>query len=129
MKRMHLMLLALAVVIAPALRAQDTSPEITAAELTTHIKYLASDALEGRGSGSKGNQQAALYIEGLLQKYGINPAFPSGYLQPFEFVSSVKLGAGNALVLEGPAVAGGRKSASADIDAPNLFLRSPNHLL
>jgi aminopeptidase YwaD len=78
--------------------SQTTSPEITAGELQTHIKFLASDALEGRGSGTEGNRKAAEYIVNLLKSYGVKPAGDSaGYYQPFDFVSSVKLGAGNML--------------------------------
>jgi aminopeptidase YwaD len=78
--------------------AQASSPDITAAELQAHIKYLASDQLEGRRSGSAGNRKAAEYIIAQLTAYGIQPAGDSaGYLQPFDFVSAVKLGAGNEL--------------------------------
>jgi aminopeptidase YwaD len=81
--------------------AQSSSPEITAADLRDHIQYLASDELEGRGSGTEGNRKAAEYIAGLLKKYGISPAGDNGgYLQPFKFVSAVKLGPQNTFTLE-----------------------------
>ena len=41
---------------------QETSTDITAEDLREHIKFLASDDLEGRGSGSTGNEEAAAYI-------------------------------------------------------------------
>jgi hypothetical protein len=116
MKRVFASLLILAAAFPLLLQAQVSTPAITAAELTEHITYLASDALEGRGSGSRGNEQAAAYIAGLLTQYGIPPALPSGYSQPFEFVSSVKLGTANALVFEGTGVPGGKKTAGADAD-------------
>lgn len=79
-------------------RSQSASPDITAGELQAHIKFLASDALQGRGSGTEGNRQAAEYVVSQLRAYGVKPAGDSaGYFQPFDFVSAVKLGAGNAL--------------------------------
>ena len=42
--------------------AQTSTPEITAEELKAHVKYLASDELEGRLAGTEGNRKAAAYI-------------------------------------------------------------------
>jgi len=92
--------------IAPALLAlcllpltlRGQVPEITADELTAHVRYLASDELEGRGSGTRGHEKAAVYVAGLLHRYGMTPAGDSGtYYQHFDFVSAVKLGTSNAL--------------------------------
>jgi hypothetical protein len=48
--------------------AGQTNPaDITAAELREHVTYLASDELAGRGSGSDGNREAAIYIAGKLK--------------------------------------------------------------
>lgn len=116
MKRTLSTLLLFAALFPIPLRAQEQSPAITAGEIMTHVKYLSSDALEGRGSGDKGNQQAAAYIAGLLKAYGIPPALPSGYDQPFAFVAAVKLGGGNALAFEGPGIAGGRIAGAVNVD-------------
>lgn len=116
MKRVFSAVLFLAASLPFLLRAQVSTPDITAAELTAHIKYLASDALEGRGSGSRGNEQAAAYIAGLLKEYGIPSALSSGYSQPFDFVASVKLGSANSLVFEGTGVPGGKKTAGTDAE-------------
>ncbi len=80
--------------------AQQSSPEITAGELQAHVKYLASDELEGRGSGSVGNRKAAQYIAKAFAEYGLKPAGTNGtYFQEFEFVSSVKLGSANTVTI------------------------------
>lgn len=80
--------------------AQQSSPEITAGELQAHVKYLASDELEGRGSGSEGNRKAAQYIAKAFAEYGLKPAGTNGtYFQEFEFVSSVKLGSANSVTI------------------------------
>lgn len=52
--------------------------------LKSHVKYLASDELEGRGIGTKGLEKAADYIVQNLQQSGIAPLFGDSYRQPFE---------------------------------------------
>lgn len=54
------------------------------ANLTKHVQYLASDSLEGRRTGTKGEELALQYI---IQQYidaGIEPKGINGYIQPFE---------------------------------------------
>ena len=100
MRKLHVILLLLAF-SAATLLAQTVAPAITAEELRTHVKYLASDELEGRGSGTEGNRKAAQYIAEEFRTYGLKPAGTNGsYFQEFEFVSSVKLGSHNKLALE-----------------------------
>jgi aminopeptidase YwaD len=97
--------------------AQVSSPEITAGEIREYIKYLASDALEGRGSGTPGNAEAAIYIATDLKLWGLKPAGDNGtFFQPFEFVSAVKAGEHNACAIEARALAGGKKGLSVDTD-------------
>jgi hypothetical protein len=43
-------------------------------EYLAHIGYLASDQLEGRGTGQEGNDKAADYIASIFQQYGLRPA-------------------------------------------------------
>jgi aminopeptidase YwaD len=78
-----------------------SSKEITAGELLKHVKYLSSDKLMGRKSGSKGAEAAAQYIADEFKSYGLKPVAPNGsFFQDFEFVAGVKLGDGNSLSLE-----------------------------
>jgi hypothetical protein len=80
--------------------AQESSPEITPDDLRRHVKFLASDELEGRGSGTEGNRKAAGYIASEFQRYGLMPAGDNGsFLQSFDFVSHVRLGSGNSVAL------------------------------
>jgi hypothetical protein len=46
--------------------------------LKKYITYLASDKLEGRGTGSKGEQKAAKYIAKQFKKLGLKPAGTEG---------------------------------------------------
>ncbi|MDP2884855.1 MAG: M28 family peptidase [Ignavibacteria bacterium] len=103
MKQLHRLAFAFLIVLfafRPGLFAQ-SSPEITAAELAKHVKYLASDQLEGRKSGSKGGEAAAQYIANEFRSYGLKPIGDQGsYFQNFDFVAGVKLGESNSLTLD-----------------------------
>ncbi len=114
MKRTMLGILSLLVPTVLAL-GQTSSPAITADELKEHVKYLASDELEGRLAGTEGNRKAANYIAGLMKGYGLAPAGDSGtYFQTFDFVASVRLGDGNKCILEGKAIEGGEEELKVD---------------
>lgn len=66
------------------------------ANIEKHIKYLADDALEGRRSGTKGEQLAMQYIETYFKAYGVVPAGQNGFIQPFEINEGKSYaGAGN----------------------------------
>lgn len=53
------------------------------AALKKHISYLASDSLEGRRAGTKGEKLAAQYIISQYTQEGIEPGGTNGYLQEF----------------------------------------------
>jgi Tol biopolymer transport system component len=68
------------------------SPEVKDSDLRLEVGYLASDALEGRMSGSAGSAKAASFISNYLKKIGLKPTGTSeGYGQQFEFTSGVKV--------------------------------------
>ncbi len=70
----------------------------TSIYLKQNITYLASDALEGRKSGSKGAELAARYIARQFASCGLIPLGDSGtYFQNFTFIAGVKLGEKNSL--------------------------------
>lgn len=76
---------------------------ITAAELKEHVRYLASDELEGRGAGTKGSQLAREYIATLFAEWGLRPMGENGsYFQTFNFPGRLRLGEGNYLELTLP---------------------------
>src|SRR5262249_6723692 len=88
-----------------------TQPELSVARLQQHISYLASDALDGRRTGTQGANDAAHYIAGEFARLGLHPAIQkagasrrlsvamSQYLQPFPYVAGVTVGPGNILSL------------------------------
>ncbi len=63
-----------------------------------HVDYLASNELEGRGTGEKGNDLAAKYIADKFSEFGLEPLGDNGsYYQEFEVVKSLELGQQNKL--------------------------------
>ena len=52
--------------------------------LKAHIAFLADDKLEGRRTGSAGEQQAMEYISNQFKAIGLSPKGTNGYYQPFE---------------------------------------------
>ncbi len=57
-------------------------PEVCPACIRAHMEFLASDALQGRGSGTHDELLAATYIASELRAYGIEPAGDDGsYIQ------------------------------------------------
>ena len=49
------------------------------------VEYLSSDELEGRSTGSKGEELAANYIEKRFKELNIEPIGEDGYFQEFSF--------------------------------------------
>lgn len=65
---------------------------ISVDDLRSHVEFLASDALEGRMTGSKGSEKAAEYIAEQLRSSGLKPIGGSqSYFQTFEFNAGVKI--------------------------------------
>lgn len=71
------------------------SNDITKEEIYEHIKYLASDKLEGRFPGTQGDILARQYISKEFEKYGLIPKGDSAYIQRFNMNNGVKKGKAN----------------------------------
>ena len=52
-----------------------TNLQVLEEDIKINMEYLASDALEGRNTGSKGIEKAAVFIENLFQNHNIKPYF------------------------------------------------------
>jgi Zn-dependent M28 family amino/carboxypeptidase len=100
-----------------------------------HVRFLANDLLEGRGTGTRGGDIAANYIAAQFALYGLQPAGDNGsYLQKVDFVGVKTLpgttaslqpaqGAAMDLKLAEDYVAGNQtQTDSVDIDAPIVFV-------
>jgi hypothetical protein len=73
MKPKPLFLLAVLIIAAPLYSQEQGLTAITAEESSKDIRYLSSDALEGRRTGSEGNKEAAAYISAAALEMGIKP--------------------------------------------------------
>src|SRR2546422_749653 len=64
------------------------TPEIDKEKIRAHVKFLASDLLEGRGTGQRGGDIAAEYIATQFALYGLKPAGDSGtYFQDVPMIA------------------------------------------
>ena len=101
-------LLAVVLLATVASVAQQAELEPSAAKLQQHVSYLASDALDGRRTGTPGANDAARYIAGEFERLGLHPGngteahrrrdLMARYLQTFPYVARVDLGQDNELV-------------------------------
>src|SRR5919108_64673 len=61
--------------------------QIDSEKIRAHVKFLASDLLEGRGTGQRGGDIAAEYIATQFALYGLKPAGDNGtYMQKVPMV-------------------------------------------
>lgn len=104
------MLLLLALVLAappPDLRIQG-EPGMRAIRpdaLSAHIRFLADDLLEGRGTGSRGHALAARYLVTELQSLGLQPAGENGtWFQAVPFIGMTVVPDKCRLELDGKAL-------------------------
>ncbi|HMH45113.1 MAG TPA: M20/M25/M40 family metallo-hydrolase, partial [Pyrinomonadaceae bacterium] len=125
-----LSIITLAFALAFAQQPGTSAPSVD--RLRQVITYLASDALEGRRTGTPGATEAANYIAGEFNRLGLlravfPPARPTRptrptrssiesltpYFQPFPYVAQVELGKNNALTITSHGV----------LDAPQMTSR------
>jgi Zn-dependent M28 family amino/carboxypeptidase len=76
-----------ATVKAPPAAERKAAAVIAAPALRGHVKFLASDLLEGRLPGSRGGRLAEAYVATQLEALGLEPGAPDGgWLQPVPLV-------------------------------------------
>jgi len=110
-------------------------PKIDPEKIRAHVKYLASDELEGRGMNQKGSDLSAEYIAAQFKSYGLKPAGDDGtYFQKVPMVGvktlpettvSLVPNSGSPLelkALDDYVTTNERQTESADIDAPIVFV-------
>jgi Zn-dependent M28 family amino/carboxypeptidase len=62
----------------PTAEEERATVTITTAELRAHVRFLASDLLEGRGPATRGDLLAQAYVAAQLEAAGLEPAAPGG---------------------------------------------------
>ena len=98
MIRATLFLLLILITVPWHLAMADSDCQITSEEIISHIKYLASDELEGRMAGSPGARKAANYISSKFREAGLRPLGDNNsYAQNFFFTKGISLGDDNSL--------------------------------
>src|SRR5258708_6525432 len=108
---------------------------IDAEKIRGHGKYLARDAVEGRGTGQKGGDAAADYIAAQFKGYGLEPASDAGtYFQSVPMVSMKTLASttfslvptsGQSVALKNLddfVASNESQTEAADLDAPIVFV-------
>ena len=119
--------LALLALSALALAQPAPAPVLSpaAARVKADVAFLASDDLKGRRSGTLEGDVAAAWVAEQFRKIGLAPAGTNGtWLQPFDFIDGVDLGAKNRL----ETAAGAKKAWTAGNDFRPLafkFLLKP----
>ena len=76
-------------------------PQVSPKALEAHIRFLADDSLQGRGTGSRGYDMAARYVAACYSALGLTPAGTRGYLQPVP-LRSARPAEGSRFVFRSP---------------------------
>ena len=77
-----------------------TSIEILEDDVKLHVEYLASDALEGRLTGEKGELLATAHVARVYDHLGLVPIEGrDNFFHEFEFLAGVSIGETNALTI------------------------------
>lgn len=120
---------------APAPAELKAAEAIRADEIRAHTRFLAHDLLEGRGTASRGEALARVYIAAQMEAAGLKPGAPDGtWYQPFDVVK-VESQTPATLTVQGPkgevtlkhatefvAVAGSQQPRSELRDAEIVFV-------
>ena len=92
----------------PADEQVDYTPDIPASAIEGHIRYLASDDLAGRDSGSEGYRLAAEYVAAQYAQLGLEPAGENGtYFQSVPLQEVMADGEYNQVEIDGQTYAHG----------------------
>lgn len=83
-----------------ALPAAAANLQIDARQYLENIKFLASEELRGRATGTPEIEKAAKYIAGHFERFGLVPAGANkGFLQTYKINTSSKLGSRNQVAV------------------------------
>ncbi len=110
---------------APAAAPPEFSPE----SFRSHVAFLADDRLEGRDTGSRGYDLAALYVASRFEALGLRPAGKAGWYQPVAFLESRLSGEPASLTIGGRRFVHGQEiiltptpdEAVVAVEAPVVF--------
>jgi Zn-dependent M28 family amino/carboxypeptidase len=120
-------------ITAVSLAAQSNDWGALGKQWWAHVQFLASDSLEGRGTGTQGFEKAANYMADQFAAAGLAPAGTQGYRQPlgFDVVKIDEDHSALALVRDGKtvqvklgeeAILGVNTHAAAKVQADTVFV-------
>ena len=107
---------------------------ITAERMRAHMSFLADDLLEGRGTGTRGHEIAARYVQTQFELLGLKPAGANGYRQQVPFRSITVIPEQSSVVVkrngkstplkiyEDVLVGGNETSTDVSVEAPAVFV-------
>ena len=99
----------------------------------SHVQMLASDAMQGRNTGSEGFRKAAIYVAGEFERAGLKPAGTRGYSQSMTFnvrqivedesgLELLRGGNPETIPLGADATLGVRTETASALQAPLVFV-------
>ncbi len=80
---------------AGAMAADRVQPSIDASRYLEHVRYLASEEMRGRGTGTPELEKAAGYLARQFRSFGLQPVEGSSFLLEFPVTVNARLGKGN----------------------------------
>src|SRR5438105_10003260 len=107
---------------------------ITAERMRAHMSFLADDLLEGRGTGTRGHEIAARYVQTQFELLGLKPAGVNGYRQQVPFRSITVVPEQSSVVVkrngkstplkiyEDVLVGGNETSTDVSVEAPAVYV-------
>jgi hypothetical protein len=101
MKRFLSLFLLVLVSFSTSAQKLNKADKVTLANLKNHVMFLADDKLEGRRTGTKGEELAYQYISSQFEKYGLEAKGTNGYLQPFEVNEGKQILSSTILIMDG----------------------------
>ncbi len=99
LKKHLLLLLLIGIVSCKSTSYLPVSDEQLKKNLKEHISTLASDAFEGRETGTPGEKKANEYIQKAFKKAGLKPKGEDKFLQEFPFTAGAENGPGTQLIV------------------------------
>ena len=100
--------------------AESSSPEVSPKALEAHIRFLADDSLQGRGTGTTGYEIAARYVATCFSGLGLGPAGTREYMQPVPLRSG-RPSDGSRLVFQGSGGPGELRSGPDYMPLPDML--------
>lgn len=129
MRNLFLIYFLAAFVVADAQKLRKEDRQLVA-NLQEHVEYLAGDSLEGRRTGTPGEQKASLYISNQFKSLGLLPKGTHEYYQPFEVDEGKQVNPSTHLTVGGQSLLLNREffplvfSANASLEAlPSMAIQ------